>query len=78
VPLVCGDHLGHPAAAQHVGQDHGEGLVADDLARTPDRVAEAERRLLAREARLAAFGRSRWSASYSFVLPRSLSVASSS
>ena len=38
---------------QHVGQQQREGLVADDLARAPDRVAEAERRLLAGEARLA-------------------------
>ena len=37
---------------QHVGQQHGERLVADDVARAPHRVAEAERRLLAGEARL--------------------------
>ena len=40
------------AAAEHVGQDHREGLVADDLAGAPDGVAEAEGRLLAGEARL--------------------------
>ena len=34
----------------HVGQQHGEGLVADDVARAPDGMAEAERRLLAGEA----------------------------
>ena len=55
--LVVGlDALGQAAAAararlrHHVGQQHGEGLVADDIARAPDRVAEAERRLLAGEA----------------------------
>ena len=37
---------------QHVRQQQREGLVADDLARAPDGVSEAERRLLAREARL--------------------------
>ena len=45
-----------PSAAahgDHVGQQHREGLVADDLARAPDRMAEPERRLLAREARRA-------------------------
>ena len=36
---------------QHVGQQQRERLVADQLARAPDRVAEAERRLLAGEAR---------------------------
>ena len=41
---------------QHVGQQQREGLVADDIARAPDRMAEAERRLLAREARLAGVG----------------------
>ena len=38
---------------QHVGQEQREGLVADDVARAPDRVAEAERGLLAGEAGLA-------------------------
>ena len=38
---------------QHVGQEQRERLVADDLAGAPDRVAEAERRLLPGEARLA-------------------------
>ena len=37
--------LGH-----HVREQDGEGLVADDVARAPDGVAEAERRLLAGEA----------------------------
>ena len=64
---------------QHVGQQQRERLVADDLARAPHRVAEAERRLLAGEARLA--GARQLSAparSSSFVLPRSASVRSSS
>ncbi len=39
-----------PLLCHHVGEQHGEGLVADDLAGAPDRVAEAERRLLAGEA----------------------------
>ena len=39
-----------PRQGDHVGQQHGEGLVADDVARAPDGVAEAERRLLAGEA----------------------------
>ena len=34
---------------QHVGQQHREGLVADDVARRPDRMAEAARFLLAHE-----------------------------
>ena len=38
---------------QHVGQQQRERLVADDLARAPHGMAEAERRLLAGEARLA-------------------------
>ena len=54
--LVVGlDHLGEAGLAavmQHVGQQQRERLVADDVARAPDGVAEAERRLLAREARL--------------------------
>ena len=51
--LVVGcDHLLHGAAAEHVGQDHGEGLVADELTGAPDRMAQAERLLLAGEARL--------------------------
>ena len=36
---------------QHVGEEEGEGLVADELAGAPDRVPESERLLLAREAR---------------------------
>ncbi len=35
----------------HIGQQHGEGLVADDVTRAPDRVAETEWRLLTGEAR---------------------------
>ena len=47
------DHLGEAAALmlhQHVGQEQRERLVADQFARAPDRMAEAERRLLAGEA----------------------------
>ena len=47
------DHLREAAAVvlhQHVGQQQRERLVSDQLARAPHRVAEAERRLLAREA----------------------------
>ena len=41
-----------PAAhGYHVGQQHGERLVADEVARAPHGMAEAERNLLAREAR---------------------------
>ena len=43
---------------QHVGQQQRERLVADQLARAPDRVAEAERRLLAGEADGAGIGQS--------------------
>ena len=51
VAVVDLDHLGEAAGvADHVGEEDGEGLVADDLARAPDRVAEAERLLLAGEA----------------------------
>ena len=39
-----------PGQRDHVGQDHGERLVADDLAGAPHRMAEAERGLLAGEA----------------------------
>ena len=47
------DHLREAAARilhQHVGQQQRERLMADQFARAPDRVAEAERRLLAGEA----------------------------
>src|SRR6476620_6115275 len=47
------DHLRQAAALvlhQHVGQQRRERLVSDQLARAPDRVTEAERKLLAREA----------------------------
>ena len=60
---------------QHVGQQHREGLVADDVAGAPDGVAEAERRLLAGEARLRRRrGRSRAQLLELLVLPRSASV----
>jgi hypothetical protein len=48
------DHLREAAAIvlhQHVGQQQGEWLAADELARAPYRVAEPERELLPREAR---------------------------
>ncbi len=58
--LVIGFDALHQAAAaagaglgDHVREQDGEGLVADDVARAPDGVAEAERRLLAGEARRA-------------------------
>src|SRR5579871_2495082 len=41
------------AFRHHVRQQDGEGLVADDLARAPDRVSEPEGRLLAGETRRA-------------------------
>ena len=50
------DHLREAAGTgthDHVGEEHGEGLVADQLARAPHGVAEAERLLLAGEADLA-------------------------
>ena len=53
------DHLLQAARAvqhQFVRQHHRERLVADDVARAPDRVAEAERRLLAGETGGAGFG----------------------
>ena len=53
------DHLFQAARAvehQFVRQQHRERLVADDVARAPDRVTEAERRLLARETGGAGFG----------------------
>ena len=54
VALVGLDHLGEAGrpVMQHVRQQQRERLVADDLAGAPDGVAEAERRLLAGEARL--------------------------
>ena len=48
--------VGRSRHGDHVGQQHGEGFVADDFARAPDRVAEAQRGLLAREARRARRG----------------------
>ncbi len=56
VLLVGRDALGKAAAAlgsgprDHIRQQDREGLLADDFARAPDGVAEAERRLLAGEA----------------------------
>ena len=53
------DHLLQATRAvqhQFVRQHHCERLVADDVARAPDRVAEAERRLLAGETGGAGFG----------------------
>ena len=53
------DHLRQTAARvfhQHVRQDDGEGLITDQLARAPDGMAEAERRLLASEASAAGVG----------------------
>ena len=41
---------------QHVGQQEREGLVPDELARAPHRMAQPKRRLLAREARGAGAG----------------------
>ena len=52
------DHLGETARRvqdQFVRQHHRERLVADDVAGAPDRMAEAERRLLARKAHGAGF-----------------------
>jgi hypothetical protein len=40
--LVIGrDHLLHGAAAEHVGEDDGERLVAHEFPGAPDRMAEA-------------------------------------
>ena len=53
--LVELDHLLHAALLRlhdHVGQQQRERLVADQVARAPDGVAEAERHLLAGEAGL--------------------------
>ena len=44
-------------ASDHIRQQDREGLVADDFARAPDGVAEAERRLLAGEAGRAGGGK---------------------
>jgi len=45
-----------PGMDEHVGQRQREGLVADKLARAPDGMSEAERLLLAHEARAAGDG----------------------
>ena len=76
------DHLREAAALvlhQHVGQQQRERLVADQFARAPDRMAEAERRLLAGEARRARLRQiAADSSARSAFLPRSVSVISSS
>ena len=61
--LIGLDALGQAAGValarrpgDHVGQEHGEWFVADDLARAPDGVAEAERDLLPGEAGRARHG----------------------
>ena len=46
-----------PGPGDHIRQQDREGLVADDFARAPDGVAEAERRLLAGEAGRAGGGK---------------------
>ena len=49
------DHVGKAGCfgvMKHVRQEQCEGLVADDLPRAPDGMAQAKRRLLAREAGL--------------------------
>ena len=80
--VVGVDHLLEAARLvlhQHVGQQQRERLVADQLARAPHRVAEAERRLLAGEARGAGLRQvAATAASRSAVLLRSFSVTSSS
>ena len=53
------DHLGEAAARmlhQNVRQQQCKGLVADQFARAPDGVAEAERRLLAGKTKSARLG----------------------
>ena len=61
--LVSRHALGKAAPAMgsgprdHIRQQDREGLAADDFARAPDRVAEAERRLLAGEAGRAGGGK---------------------
>ena len=63
VLLVSRHALGKAASAMgsgpgdHIRQQDREGLVADDFARAPDGVAEAERRLLAGEAGRAGGGK---------------------
>ncbi len=52
------DHLLHAAVARRalhelVGQQDGEGFVADDVARAPDGVSQTQRLLLAQEHRIA-------------------------
>src|SRR5258707_14912888 len=55
-------NLDHLLEARHIGEDEivgeddGEGLVADEVARTPDGMAEAERLLLPRVADLPGLG----------------------
>ena len=81
--VVGGDHLRQAAGLgghQHVGKEHRERLVADELARAPHRMAESERLLLAGEAHRAGRGRSRRrrSSSLSFSAPLPRSACSSS
>src|SRR5690348_7865856 len=53
--IVGVDHLFEAGPAltlyDDIGQQHGEGFIANDVARTKDSVTKAQRRLLAREAR---------------------------
>ena len=76
--IICARQPGS-CQHQHVRQQQRERLVADDVARAPDRMAEAERRLLAGEARRRRrrAGRAPGSPARRF-LPRAASVASSS
>ena len=81
VLLVGLDHLREAGLApcmQHVGQEQRERLVADDVARAPDRVAEAERRLLAGEAGRAGLGQVAAQLLELLLLAALASVASSS
>jgi hypothetical protein len=54
--LVSRDHLLHRAAAEHVGQENREGLVAHQLPGAPDRMAQPQGLLLAGEAGVARLG----------------------
>jgi len=63
VLFIGGDTLRKTAALprrhrHHVGQQNREGLIANNVARAPDRMAEAERHLLAGETRRAGAGES--------------------
>ena len=81
VSLVEFDHLAPGSLSRlhdHVGQQQRERLVADEVARAPDRMAEAERRLLAGEAGLARRRLQPLQPGELLVLPRCASVSSSS